>query len=112
VIAADGMQSIGKATLSGISATATVHAPIRSRVWLRQASSRIAERRAVVFGLDGHLALLPLPDRAVGQTAAVSMVWSVSEARADELCALVRGTRRKYASYVTAATRRVSTAPP
>ena len=85
VIAADGMQSKLR-DLSGIGATVRSY-PQHGVVahLLCQQPHRGAARQW--FLPDGSiLALLPLPD--IEGSSAVSMVWSVSEARADELCAL------------------------
>ena len=87
VIAADGMQSRLR-DLSGISATATVRTYPQHGVVAHLLCAQPHRGAARQWFLpDGSiLALLPLPD--VGQAALVSMVWSVSEARADQLCAL------------------------
>ena len=85
VIAADGMQSKLR-DLSGIGATVRAY-PQHGVVahLLCEQPHRGAARQW--FLPDGSiLALLPLPD--IEGSSAVSMVWSVSEARADELCAL------------------------
>lgn len=85
VIAADGMQSRLR-ELSDIRATVRAYPQHGVVAHLRcELQHRGAARQW--FLPDGSiLALLPLPD--VDGSAAVSMVWSASDARADELCAL------------------------
>ena len=85
VIAADGMQSKLR-DLADISATVRAY-PQHGVVahWRCELPHRGAARQW--FLPDGSiLALLPLPD--ICDDSAVSMVWSVSAARADELCSL------------------------
>ena len=85
VIAADGMQSRLR-ELSAISATVRAYPQHGVVAHLRcELAHRGAARQW--FLPDGSiLALLPLPD--IDGTSAVSMVWSASAARADDLCAL------------------------
>ena len=113
VIAADGMQSTLR-DLSGISATATVRTYPQQGVVAHLLCAQPHRGAARQWFLpDGSiLALLPLPD--VNQTAAVSMVWSVNEARADELCALSEAdfldTVNSASQHAAAVTHRVNTA--
>ncbi len=86
VIAADGMQSRLR-ELSDIRATVRAYPQHGVVAHLRcDLPHRGAARQW--FLPDGSiLALLPLPN--IDESSAVSMVWSVSEARADELCGLL-----------------------
>jgi 2-polyprenylphenol 6-hydroxylase len=85
VIAADGMQSKLR-DLSGISATVRPYPQHGVVAHLRCDHPHRGAARQWFLPDGSILALLPLPD--VHGSAAVSMVWSVTEARADELCAL------------------------
>ena len=85
VIAADGAQSKLR-DLSGINATVRAYPQQGVVAHLLCTQPHRGAARQWLLPDGSILALLPLPD--VDQAAAVSMVWSVSEARADELCAL------------------------
>ena len=85
VIAADGMQSKLR-ELSGISSTVRAYPQHGVVAHLRCAQSHLGAARQWFLPDGSILALLPLPDS--DGSLAVSLVWSVSEARADELCAL------------------------
>ena len=85
VIAADGMQSKLR-DLSGISATVRAYPQQGVVAHLLCGLPHHGVARQWFLPDGSILALLPLPD--VDDSAAVSVVWSVNEARADELCAL------------------------
>ena len=85
LIAADGMQSVVR-ELAGVSATVRPYPQhgVVAHLQCERPHHGVARQW---FLPDGSiLAMLPLPD--VEDSAAVSMVWSVSDTRADELCAL------------------------
>ncbi len=85
LIAADGMRSMVR-ELSGIDATVRLY-PQRGVVAHFACSHPHRGAAWQWFLPDGSiLALLPLPD--TNGSSAVSMVWSVTDTRADELCAL------------------------
>ena len=85
VIAADGMQSKLR-ELSGISSTVRAYPQHGVVAHLRGAQPHLSAARQWFLPDGSILALLPLPDS--DGSFAVSLVWSVSEARADELCAV------------------------
>ncbi len=86
VIAADGMQSKLR-ELSDISATVRTYPQHGVVAHLRCEQPHRGAARQWFLPDGSILALLPLPD--IDGASAMSMVWSVSEARADELCALL-----------------------
>ena len=85
VIAADGTQSKLR-ELSDIDATVRSYPQHGVVVHLQCAAPHHGAARQWFLPDGSILALLPLPD--IDHKAAVSMVWSVSEARAAALCAL------------------------
>ena len=86
VIAADGMQSKLR-ELSDISATVRTYPQHGVVAHLRCEQPHRGAARQWFLPDGSILALLPLPD--IDGASAMSMVWSVSEARADELCAVL-----------------------
>ena len=85
VIAADGMQSKLR-ELSDISATVRTYPQHGVVAHLSCEQPHRGAARQWFLPDGSILALLPLPD--VDEASAVSMVWSASETRADELCVL------------------------
>ncbi len=85
VIAADGVQS-GLRDLSNITATVRPYPQHGVVAHLQCVQPHRGAARQWFLPDGSILALLPLPD--VDEASAVSLVWSASDARADELCAL------------------------
>ena len=111
VIAADGAQSKLR-DLSGINATVRAYPQQGVVAHLRCAQPHRGAARQWFLPDGSILALLPLPD--VDQAALVSLVWSVSEARADQLCALSEAdfldAVNSASKHAAAVTHRVSNA--